>query len=140
MRYVVGARQFLPIFRTPDDVRSYKRMIDPAVVSLEGVVASCPQLDQVSKKSWETFSERWRAFFASEESWFHTTAQWEQCERYEEQIASWQKLLGPKCGGLRSPQIVPDSEKPNQWSTPIVAASVAVGLVAVVVGIRMVAK
>jgi hypothetical protein len=140
MDHVVGARQFLPVFRSPADVHEYKRSIDPTFRALDGLVDACAELPETTRASWKTFSTQWRAFYATEESWWHTVAQWEQCERYEEQVANWQRMLGPKCGGLPSPQLTPDSEKQSPWTGAIVAASVAVGLVAVVVGVRAVAK
>jgi hypothetical protein len=82
---------------TPSDVRALKNRIDAYVRGMDASVASCSNLPNAMRISWDTFSKGWRTYFDEEDSWGHTAAQMDQGEVYEKSVSDWQRSLRPYC-------------------------------------------
>lgn len=141
MTTTVGADQFLPVFRTPNDVRAYKRSLDPLMTGMNASVEACTKLDEATRNAWGDFYKAWRGFYAEEESWWHTVAQWLQTEKYEARLSDWQTLLGARCGGGMSiPTVEPPGKGDSDFNRTLRTVAVAGAVVAVVIGVRAVIR
>ena len=87
----------LPTVVMPDDVRATKARLDPFALVLDRCVALCPQLPPYDHRSWADFYRGWRHFADADASWFHAAAEYDQADRYEEHLVTWQAYLAAKC-------------------------------------------
>jgi hypothetical protein len=136
--------RILPKFVTPSDVRDLKNRVDPFVRALDQGVTDCKGLPDGVRAGWQAFSKAWRSYFDEEDSWWHTAAQMDQGEAYEQDLAKWQTMIaGYKCA-TDAPPVTPDDEgggaDASRWQGTIKTVAIAGALVAVVLGIRTVMK
>jgi hypothetical protein len=136
--------RILPKFVTPSDVRDLKNRAEPFVRALDVAVADCKSLPDSVRASWQTFSSSWRTYFNEEDSWWHTAAQMDQGEAYEQDIARWQDMIaGFKCSP-DAPRITPTDVDAggdsSRWQGTIKTVAIAGAVIAVVLGLRTVMK
>jgi hypothetical protein len=138
--------RILPKFVTPSDVRDLKIRVDGFVRALDESVAACGALPAGVADGWKAFSAAWRTYFDEEDSWWHTAAQMDQGEAYEQDVAHWQQMIaGYKCT-TDAPAITPQDppvfsgDGGGQWSGTIKWVAIAAVAVAVVMGVKAVAR
>jgi hypothetical protein len=134
----------LPKFVTPADVRDLKNRIDPFVAALDHSVATCATVPAGVKTGWEAFSKAWRTYFDEEDSWWHTAAQMDQGEAYEQDVARWQDWIGHFKCEQEAPPITPsttgDTGNVDRWPGTIRTVAIAGAVIAGVVALRTVLK
>lgn len=147
MTQTMEVGRILPRFVTPSDVHDLKVRIDPYVLAMDGVVASCPDTAPVAA-GWTAFSAAWRAYFNTEESWWHCAAQMDQGEAYEQDVSRWRDMLSRyKCASAKLPPAPTPLDAPIDWSSSgsgvgstIKIVAVAAAVFAVALGVREVMK
>jgi|GEM_PF-1653920 hypothetical protein len=135
----------LPRFVTPQDVRDLKNRTDPFVRALDAAVAACGQaLPGDVRIGWTAFSKAWRSYYDEADSWWHTAAQMDQGEKYEEDLAHWQERLASlQCGhvpGVTPLDVGGDDKSPSKWQGTIKVAAVAGAVIAAAIAIHSVTK
>ena len=136
--------RFLPKFVVPADVRDLKNRVDPFVRAMDQSVADCKGLTDAVRTGWEAFSKAWRSYFDEDDSWFHTAAQMDQGEAYEQDLAHWHDWIGQFKCAESVPRITPstdgDPKDAKNWQGTIKTEAIAGAVIAVVVGLRTVVK
>jgi hypothetical protein len=132
----------LPKFVTPSDVRDLKNRVDTFVRALDQSVAACATMTDAQRAGWSAFSQQWRAYFAEDDSWWHTAAQMDQGESYERDVAHWQDWFSQFHCAPSAPRITPSSDaiEPTRWQGTIKTVAIAGAVVAVALGLRAVMK
>jgi hypothetical protein len=137
--------RILPKFVTPADVRDLKTRVDPFVRALDQGVADCKTLPNGVRTGWLAFSKAWRTYFDEEDSWWHTAAQMDQGEAYEQDLAKWQQMIAQYKCAPDAPPITPEDgagggADSGRWQGTIKTVAIAGAVIAVVLGIRTVLK
>jgi hypothetical protein len=142
MRQTMETGRILPKFVTPADVHDLKVRIDPFVRALDHTVATCAEVAPIAD-GWKAFSAAWRTFFDEEDSWWHTAAQMDQGEAYEQDVAHWQDMIARyRCAGAPPPpRITPTDGGDNSGTSSMIkTVAIAGAVIAVALGVRAVMK
>ncbi len=131
----------LPKIVLPDDVRAYRGRIDAFARAIDRSVAQCSALDPFARRSWAEFYARWQEFCATEVSWLHTAAQYEETERYEEHLLRWQAYLAPMCRSAGPPMTRPGGAiSASSTEGTIKTVAIAGAVIATALAIRAVTR
>jgi hypothetical protein len=102
------AGRVLPRFVTSSDVHDLKMRLNPYVISLDGIVAGCPDMPAPVRDGWEAFSQSWKTFFQQGEGFWTAGAEMDQAEAYQADLQTWQaKIATTTC------KIDPVTKKPT---------------------------
>ena len=138
--------RILPKFVIPSDVRDLKNRIDPFVRGLDASVPACATLGPGVVDTWKAFSAAWRSYFDEDDSWWHTAAQMDQGEAYEQDVQHWQQMMASRKCTSNAPLITPvdpplfGGDGGGRWAGTIKWVAVAGIAVAVVVGMKAVIR
>lgn len=131
----------LPKFVTPDDVRAYRGRLDPFARAFDRSVAWCQAIDPATRRNWADFYAGWRRFCDTDASWTHASAQYDEAEKYEENLIRWQGWLGRFCQ-LGVPPLTrpPVSPETSSLEATVKTVAIAGAVIAVAVSLRSVVR
>lgn len=122
---------------TPSVADELKVRLDPEFRATDAAVRACVGLSSEERATWTIFMQGWATLRDTPAGFWTAKGQWDGACAMARTLEGWRKTLAERCV-LPGPK--PDDVPANPWPSTLKWAAVAVGLVAVVAGARMVLR